>query len=178
MSHRLLLFCVSLLGGSILALSPAAAAAGFYGISGAGKDPRGLSVADGEVRWTTTGERDWRIDRTAKGYTLRAGGGKWQGWYLSYDPERADQALFLSERPTAGSYWGIGTIDRPTPTRMWAAAGQVSGRYLNLGPEDAKIKEPSGDKIGKPVDRDRPRTANRVTLSGQPLDVVVSPIAP
>jgi hypothetical protein len=61
---------------------------------------------------------------------------------------------------------------------MWAAAGQVGGRYLNLGPEDAKIKEPSGDKIGKSVDRDRPRTANRVTLSGQPLDVVVSPIAP
>jgi hypothetical protein len=122
--HRLP-FGVALLSGSILALAPAVAAADNYAVSAAGKDPRGLAVVGGEVRWTATGDSLWHIERAGKGYTLRVSTGKWKGRYLSYDPDGKDRELFLSEKPTAGSYWEVGTIDRSKPTRMWAdsAAG-------------------------------------------------------
>jgi len=54
----------------------------------------------------------WRITRTAQGYTLQAigKGMKHHGWYVSFDRELPAKGVFLTERPTAGSYWNIDKV--------------------------------------------------------------------
>ena len=55
---------------------------------------------------------EWKITRTAQGYTLQAigEGMKHHGWYLSFDREMPAKGVFLVERPTAGSYWKIDEV--------------------------------------------------------------------
>jgi hypothetical protein len=127
---------------ALLALIGGRLQADRYGISA----PAGsLSVVDGMVYWTKTGDRDWKIDKTTKGYTFRVAGGKWDGWYLTYDPEGKKNTVFLSKQPVAGSYWKSGgPPDRPGASWMAARSGKVEDWHIDRGEQPEKIKGPRG----------------------------------
>lgn len=140
MRRDLLLAGLALAG---VALAPSLAFAKWYGIGGF---DRALGVVGGKVRWSNAGEGafDWGITKTARGYTIQVTGGKWGGWYLSYDPTGKDKAVFLTKGPTAGSYWGIGHVGNPGTTPVWAKAGPLKGwsldRGAKVGTEDCSEK--------------------------------------
>ena len=145
MRRDLLLAGLALAG---VALAPSLAFAKWYGISGF---DRALGVVGGKVRWSNAGEGafDWGITKTARGYTIQVTGGKWGGWYLSYDPTGKEKRVFLSQAPTAGSFWGIGHVGNPGTTPVWAKAGALKGwsldRGAKVGTEDCVEKSSGPD---------------------------------
>jgi len=113
-----------------------------------------LGVADREVIWNNR-PKTWEIEKTKKGYRVRLllGGGKWKGWYLTYDPSGKRKTVFLSKKPTAGSYWSLGNIGGPHTASITAKAGKLKDWYLDRG-EPVKRKDQEG----------KPYTAHRVVL--------------
>jgi hypothetical protein len=120
--------------------------ADMYGISAPGHGA--LSVVNGKVYSTTTGDMDWHITKTAKGYTFRVAGGKWDGWYLTYDPDGKKKPVFLSKEPIAGSYWKSGgPPDRPGTSWIAGQSGKVEDWHIDRGEEAEKLKGPPMGKL-------------------------------
>jgi hypothetical protein len=124
---------------------------------------RELGVVEGQVRLVQVGTpavREWRIeDGGKKGRLIRVmSSDKWNGWYLTYDHTGKGKEVFLSEKPTPGSYWHLrvggdrggrsGTIE--------ATAGRVEGRHLSVGGPAEKLVDVDG----------KTHTASRLVLSG------------
>jgi hypothetical protein len=107
------------------------------------KEGGGLRVVMGKVRWIKDGKPAglWLIEKTGKGYTVRIrSDGKWNKWHLTFDPSGKSKHVYLSEKPTPGSYWWVpdsgrgssmGTI-RPVVERF-------SSWGLDTGAEDPKL---------------------------------------
>jgi hypothetical protein len=137
-----------------------------YGIRGPNGLDRELGAVDGKVRLVhgdATG-RDWTLREDGdKGFLIQVKNGKWRGRYLSCDPTGKEAEVFLSDKPTPGSYWKVarnGGGESPGYT-IQATAGRCAGWYLDVGGE----AEQQVDARGKPY------VAYRVIVSEKPRRV-------
>jgi hypothetical protein len=130
-----------------------------------------LGVAGGEVVWNNRDPKTWEIELTKKGDMVRLlSRDKWRGWYLTYDPTGKKKTVFLSKKPTAGSYWSLRNIGGPRTGSITANAGKVKDWYLDKG-EAVKRKDQEG----------KPYTAHRVVLTKDPKPLLkfhIDTIAP
>jgi hypothetical protein len=99
-----------------------------------------LGMVKGKVRLVqmSRDRMNWKFANTFSGTLIRQGeGGKYGGWYLSYDAKGKSKEVFLSKKPTAGSYWWVGhnvTEENLPFTRTFsAAAGKLKGWRLGAG---------------------------------------------
>lgn len=65
-----------------------------------------LAVIDGRVYVTRSRDADdlWRVERVARGYTIRLFAGKWRMRYLTGDSKGN---VTLAEKPSDGAYWSV-----------------------------------------------------------------------
>jgi hypothetical protein len=103
-----------------------------------------LAVVGGEVRWSKAGDDLWWFERTKNGYTIRVLGGKWDDWYLTYDPDGKGKALFLSGKPKPGSYWEVNGLYGMRACFIHATAGAVKGWQPDRGEEVQRVKGADG----------------------------------
>jgi hypothetical protein len=135
-----------------------------YAIKGPNDTKRFLGAVNGKVRFVKGGQsgRHWTIDETKKGQTIRLlSNDKWDGWYLTCDPKGKSKAVFLSRKPTAGSYWSLGSVGERHPTPITAEAGKLKRWYLNTGAKAERLKDVNG----------RPYHAFVVILSKEPKPI-------
>ena len=136
-----------------------------YGIHGFN---RLLGAADGQVMWTGPDVQDWWIQETKKGYTVRLlSADRWENWYLTCDPTGKKTTVFLSPKPTSGSYWNQSLQGGEGRTTILAKAGKDKGWSLGKGKAIRRK-----DKLGKPF------TAYEVVLSKNPKDTPQFRISP
>jgi hypothetical protein len=107
----------------------------------------------GALKWkarlvqNSVGRINWEFVETRNGTLIRVGRKetlKYDGWYLSYDFKGKSKEVFLSKKPTKGSYWWVaqnGTQkDLPYTRTISAAAGKLKGWDLGVGPKAEKLK--------------------------------------
>jgi hypothetical protein len=119
-----------------------------YAIAGPKGTERELGVERGKVRWVKGAAegRDWRLHEVKEGWTIRLlSEDRWNGWYVTCDHSGKDKRVFLSRKPTPGSYWTLGNVGGPNPTAISASKGKFKGWFLGVGDKAEKLKDVSGD---------------------------------
>ena len=163
MSRNLFRACLAL-----AALGVAAGSAEALGWSIALKTDhnRAMGVVKGQVRLVPGGTRavrEWRFEGGGKkGRLIRVmSSDKWNGWYLTYDHTGKSKQVFLSEKPTPGSYWDVlrGGRDGESVGRIEARAGKFREWHLAVGKDAEKLMDVHG----------KTHTASRVVLSNSLL---------
>jgi hypothetical protein len=152
------------LAGGWFAAATAFAGDEMYAIKGPGNTKGFLGAVDGKVRFVKAGQigKHWTIDDTKKGQTIRFfSNDKWDGWYLTCDPTGKRKTVFLSKKPTAGSYWSLGSVGERHPTSITAEAGKLKGWYVNTGAKAERLKDVNG----------RPYNAFEVILAKEPKPI-------
>jgi hypothetical protein len=171
MNRNLLRACLALV---VTAASVAGASADeVYSIRGPGtlKGAYCLGVVKGQARLVKLGGDGychWTFERTAKGVLIRTDtrkGGKRHSRYLNYDPTGKDKAVFVSEEPTAGSYWAVvkntAEGEQPYVHSFHPKAGKLSLWTLSVGGKAERLKD----------DLREPFTAYKVVLERDPKPV-------
>ena len=107
---------------------------------------RSLAVIDGRACIVKVREvRDdlWRIERAARGYTIRSYSGKWRLRYLTGDSKGN---VTLDEKPSDGSYWSLDTnaAERSGWTKVSLHGRKDGPRNLTAGEEMVTIADENG----------------------------------
>jgi hypothetical protein len=106
-----------------------------------------LGIVKGKVRLVQRSDDrvNWKFVSTFSGTLIRMGeSGKYEGWYLSYNLTGKSKEVFLSKKPTKGSYWWVGQSgtekNLPYTRTISAAAGKLKGWKLGAGAKAEKRK--------------------------------------
>ncbi len=104
-----------------------------------------LSVIDGHVYVTRSRDADdlWRVERSARGYTIRLFAGKWRLRYLTGDSKGN---VTLAEKPSDGSYWSLDmeAAERFGKTKVSLHGRKDGPRNLTAGEEMVTIADENG----------------------------------